>query len=314
VASDPKLTSRREILQAGVATGMIASLPATVRGQVAGGPGDVITKPIPSTGEQIPVSGLGTNQFGRTEYENVRNVLARMHQMGGTVIDTAAGYGASEEVIGQALAELNLADEMFIATKYNAEGGRGLGGLPSFERSLERLQVDRVDLMFIHSINSVEPLMSNLIELKDTGRARYIGITTVSRQQHAQAMQYMRDYPIDFIQIDYSLGNRAAATDVFPLAIEREIAVMLAVPFRAGRSSLFSMVGDRELPDWAEEIGATSWAEVFLKYCVSHPAVTCAIPGTDDVSHVEENQRAGHGMLPDESMRQRIESFWDQIA
>ncbi len=126
--------------------------------------------------------------------------------------------------------------------------------------------------------------MPELIRLKETGRARYIGITTVSRQQHPQAMQYMREYPIDFIQIDYSLGNRAAAADVFPLAIEREIAVMLAVPFRAGRSSLFSMVGDRDdLPEWAEEIGANSWAEVFLKYCVSHPAVTCAIPGTDDV-------------------------------
>ena len=314
MASESRLSSRREVLQAGMAAGMLASLPATVSGQVSGRPGNVITKPIPSTGEQIPVSGLGTNQFGRTEYENVRDVIARMHEMGGTVIDTAAGYGGSEAAIGRALAELGLADEMFIATKFNAPGGRGPGGLESIERSFERLQMDRVDLMFIHSINSVEPMMPELIRLKESGRARYIGITTVSRQAHPQMMQYMREYPIDFIQIDYSLGNRAAATDVFPLAIERRIAVMPAVPFRVGRESLFGMVGDRELPDWAAEIGAESWAQVFLKYCVSHPAVTVAIPGTDDVEHLEDNQRAGLGTLPDAAMRERIENYWDQIT
>jgi diketogulonate reductase-like aldo/keto reductase len=165
--------------------------------------------------------------------------------------------------------------------------------------------------MFIHSINSVESAMPDLLELKESGRTRYTGITTVSRQQHSQMMQYMRDYPIDWIQIDYGLGNRAAATDVFPLAMELDIAVMLAVPFGGG---LFGTAGDRELPDWAAEIGAESWAEVFLKYAVSHPAVTCAIPGTDDVEHVSENQRAGFGTLPDEEMRQRIESYWDQLA
>lgn len=306
-----RLTSRRGILQAGAASAVVASLPAAVRSQVAGEAGNVITRPIPSSGEPVPVIGIGTNQFGRTEYENVRSVLERMHELGGTVIDTAAGYGASEEAIGRALDELNLHDEMFIATKFNAPGGRGLGGLESIERSFERLRTDSVDLMFIHSINSVEPAMPDLLALKESGRARYTGITTVSRQQHPQMMQYMREYPIDFIQIDYGLGNRAAATDVFPLAIELGIAVMLAVPFRGG---LFGAAADRELPEWAGEIGANSWAEVFLKYAVSHPAVTCAIPGTDEVEHVSENQRAGIGTLPDEAMRQRIERYWDQLA
>jgi aryl-alcohol dehydrogenase-like predicted oxidoreductase len=311
MASASRLTSRRNILKAGMASGVIASLPAAVKSQVTGAPSNLITRPIPSSGEPVPVIGIGTNQFGRTEYSNVRDVLERMHEMGGTVIDTAAGYGQSEEQIGRALEELNLQEEMFIATKFNAAGGRGLGGMQSIERSFERLRVDRVDLMFIHAINSVEPAMPELLELKESGRARYIGITTVSRQQHPQMMQYMREYPIDFIQIDYGLGNRAAATDVFPLAIERDIAVMLAVPFSGG---LFRTVGERALPDWAAEIGASSWAEVFLKYAVSHPAVTCAIPGTDDVEHVSENQRAGIGTLPDAAMRQRIESFWDQLA
>lgn len=305
------LTSRRELMQAGLATSLLASLPATVLGQAAD---NVITRPIPSSGEQVPVVGVGTNQFGRTDYSAVKAVLERMHALGGRVIDTAAGYGGSEAAIGRALADLNLREEMFIATKFNAEGGRGIGGLPSFEQSLERLQVDRVDLMFIHSLNSVEPLMSTLIDLKESGRARYIGITTVSRQQHPQMMQYMREYPIDWIQIDYSLGNRAAEADVFPLAIERKIGVMLAVPFRAQGGSMFARVAGRELPDWARELGADSWAQVFLKYAVSHPAVTCAIPGTDDVEHADENTRAGHGRLPDAAMRAEIERFWDQLA
>lgn len=311
MAHASRLSSRRDILKAGVASGVVASLPMTVEAQVAGAPANLITRPIPSSGEPLPVIGIGTNQFGRTEYSNVRDVLERMHALGGTVIDTAAGYGQSEEQIGRALEELNLHDEMFIATKFNAAGGRGLGGIESIERSFERLRVDSVDLMFIHSINSVEPAMPELLQLRESGRARYIGITTVSRQQHPKMMQYMREYPIDFIQIDYSLGNRAAATDVFPLAIERDIAVMLAVPFGGG---LFRTAADRELPDWAAELGAESWAQVFLKYAVSHPAVTCAIPGTDDVEHVSENQRAGHGTLPDEAMRQRIERYWDQVA
>ena len=311
MSKDPKLTSRRELMQAGLATGIVASLPSTVLGQAAD---NVITRPIPSSGERVPVIGIGTNQFGRTDYNAVKAVLERMHALGGRVIDTAAGYGGSEAAIGQALAELNLQDEMYIATKFNAEGGRGIGGMPSFEQSLQRLQVDSVDLMFIHSINSVEPLMSTLMDLKESGRARTIGITTVSRQQHPQVMQYMREYPIDWIQIDYSLGNRAAATDVFPLAIERGIAVMLAVPFRGQGGSLFGRVADRALPDWAADFGAASWAQVFLKYAVSHPAVTCAIPGTDDVEHAEDNTRAGLGRLPDEAMRAEIEQFWDQLA
>ncbi|MDX1562742.1 MAG: aldo/keto reductase, partial [Gammaproteobacteria bacterium] len=175
MANASRLASRRDILKAGVASGVIASLPGAVQGQSAG---NLITRPIPSTGEPVPVIGIGTNQFGRTDYSNVRDCLAAMHEMGGTIIDTAAGYGDSEERIGQALEELGLQDEMFIATKFNAPGGRGVGGMESIERSFDRLRMDSVDLMFIHSINSVEPAMDDLLALKESGRARYIGITT----------------------------------------------------------------------------------------------------------------------------------------
>jgi aryl-alcohol dehydrogenase-like predicted oxidoreductase len=317
MSSESTLISRRKLIQAGVATGALAALPAAIRMAVAAeSSGAVITRPIPSSGERIPVMGIGTNRFGTSDYDEVKSVLEVMHRMGGRVIDTAAVYGRSEEVIGKALGESNLRDAMFIATKFNAAGvGRDpVSGLASFERSLERLQMKRVDLMFAHSISSVEPTMPVLIDLKKTGRVRYIGITSVQRAQHPQVMKYMRELPIDFIQIDYSLGNRAAATDVFPLAVERKIAVMLAVPFGGGRNSLFDVVGDREPPKWAEEFGATTWAEIFLKYAVSHPAVTCAIPGSTKVKHITENQRAGHGALPDAAMRKRVEDFWDRMA
>jgi aryl-alcohol dehydrogenase-like predicted oxidoreductase len=156
--------------------------------------------------------------------------------------------------------------------------------------------------------------MPTLQEIKKAGRARYIGITTVRRAEHPQIMEYMRKYPLDFIQIDYSLDNRAAASDVFAVAQERKVAVMLAVPFGGARGSVFSKVGNRELPKWAEEFGARSWSEFFLKYALAHPAVTCAIPGTTDVEHLEENQRGGQGALPDAAMLKRMEEYWDSLA
>jgi len=318
--------TRRKVLQAGAVTGLGLALPA-----LAGAAAtefactDMICRPVPKTGEALPVMGVGTNRFGQAGVATVKEVLSEMHALGGAVIDTAAMYGDSEAVIGQALAELDLRDKMFVATKFNAAGasfggprgapqGNELSAADSFERSLDRLQMEQVDLLFAHFVSSVEPLMPLMLQLKEQGRARYIGITSVQRAQHPQIMQYMREYPIDFLQIDYSLGNRETATDVLPLAIEREIAVMVAVPFGGGRNSLFTDIGERSLPDWAAEFGATSWAQFFLKYIVSHPAVTCVIPGTTDVEHMQDNSAAGRGALPDEATRRRMEEFWDDIA
>lgn len=293
--------------------------------------------------------GVGTNRFGRIEDADARALLARMAELGGTVIDTAALYGESETVIGRALKELGLRDRMFLATKFNAEGasfgpppgGARPGGTPpggpppgapsgapssrppmpeqiygmaSFERSLERLQTDHVDLLMAHFLDSVEPLMETMLELKKTGRTRYIGITTVSPEQHSRLVGYMREYPIDFIQVDYSLGSRSSAADVFPVAVERKIAVMVAVPFGGGRNSLFAGLSGRSLPPWAAEIGASSWSQLFLKYVISQPAVTCVIPGTTNLEHMDDNQAAGRGIVPDEAQSRRIESFWDESA
>lgn len=310
--------SRREVMQAGLAAGLGATLATPLWSAEL----PLITKAIPSTGEKIPVIGVGTNQFGKTAYEDVRSLLKRMAELGGTVIDTAAGYGDSEAVIGKALADLGIRKKMFVATKFNAARPASdpsptadpVSGIDSFERSLKRLETERVDLMMAHALRSVEPLMPVLQDLKKAGRIRYLGITTVNPEQHGQLIEYMRKYPIDFVQVDYSLGNRVAAADVFPVAMERKIAVMIDIPLGGGRNSLISAAAGRELPKWAADFDATSWSQFFLKYVVSHPAVTCVIPGSTKLNHLEDNQAAGRGRLPDAAVREKMEEFWDGKA
>lgn len=310
--------SRRQVLKAGAATGIGLALPGLANAaELNLSCDDMVCKTVPKTGEKIPVIGVGTNRFGPSGLAAVKDVLGSMYDLGGRVIDTAALYGGSEEVIGQALAELELQDEMFVATKFNAQGvgpRSELTAAESFERSLGWLQADSVDLIFAHFVDSVDSTMPLMQELKEQGRARYIGITSVTRDQHPQIMEFMRKYPIDFLQIDYSLGNRDTATDVLPLAAELGIAVMVAVPFGGRRNSLFADIGGHAVPDWAADFGTRSWGRFFLKYVVSHPAVTCAIPGTTDIEHMEDNQGAAVGALPDEAMRRRMEEFWDSIA
>ena len=310
--------NRRQLIQSIALAGIGSSLPALGRASDAAA-GALIERHIPSTGEPLPVMGVGTNRFGGLTDADAQALLARMATLGGTVIDTAALYGESETVIGRALKALGLRERMFVATKFNAPGGSRplrdpIYGMESFERSLERLQTDHVDLLMAHFLDSVEPLMDTMLELKKTGRTRYIGITTVSPDEHPRLVRYMRAYPIDFIQVDYSLGSRSSATDVFPVAVERKIAVMVAVPFGGGRNSLFAAASERPLPPWASEWGASSWSQLLLKYVISQPAVTCVIPGTTKLSHMEQNQAAGRGVVPDADQRKRLEAYWDQGA
>jgi aryl-alcohol dehydrogenase-like predicted oxidoreductase len=186
-------------------------------------------------------------------------------------------------------------------------------GLESFERSLKRLQTEKVDMLMIHYLTSVEELMPVLVEQKKAGRARYTGITTVSASQHEQLMEYMRKYPMDFIQVDYNIDNRVAAKDVLPLAMEKKIAVMGAVPFGGRFTQLLKKTAGKELPSWAADFDAQTWSQVLLKYVVSHPAITCVVPNTTNVEHLEENQAAGRGRLPNEKQRQQLEEYWDKI-
>jgi aryl-alcohol dehydrogenase-like predicted oxidoreductase len=310
--------SRRGLLRLGLLSGVAAALPPMLHAA----DGRVITKAIPSTGERIPVIGIGTNRFGRTPYDDVRSILKRVYTLGGTVIDTAALYGDSEVQIGKALEELGLTQKMFIATKLNQPGappgfaggagrrlfGDGVGGRASFERSMQRLH--KVDLLYVHFIYSVESMMPLLVELKKQGRVRYIGITSIRPPEYPRLLEYMHRYPLDFVQVNYSLGDRSAEAEVLPLAIKRRMAVVAAIPLGGGRNLLINQVGDRTLPPWAADFGITRWSQFFLKYVVSHPAVTCAIPGASKLAHVEDNEIAGHGRLPDAAIRHKMEDFW----
>jgi aryl-alcohol dehydrogenase-like predicted oxidoreductase len=188
-----------------------------------------------------------------------------------------------------------------------------VAGLESFERSLKRLQTEKVDMLMIHYLSSVEELMPVLVEQKKAGRARYTGITTVSASQHEQLMEYMRKYPLDFIQVDYNIDNRVAARDVLPLAMEKKIAVMGAVPFGGRFTQLLKKTEGKELPGWAADFDAQTWSQVLLKYVVSHPAITCVVPNTTNVEHLAENQAAGRGRLPNEQQRRQLEEYWDKI-
>jgi aryl-alcohol dehydrogenase-like predicted oxidoreductase len=310
--------SRRQVLRTGTLAGLGTMLTHSLLAADATSL-PLISKKIPSSGQAIPAMGLGTNAFHDPASTELRDLLLRMQQLGGKVIDTAAMYGQSEAVIGQDLAQLGIRDQMFIATKFNAAGasrwgGDDISGQASFERSLMRLKTDHVELLMAHYLASVEPLMPLMQQLKKAGKTRYIGITTVNEQEHPRLIEYMRKYPIDFVQVDYSLGNREAASSVFPVAIERKIAVMIAVPLGGRRGSLLQQASGHELPGWAADIDVSSWSQFFLKYVISHPAVTCAIPGSSKVQHLEDNQIAGHGRVPDAAFRNRMEQYWDKLS
>ncbi|HKD53701.1 MAG TPA: aldo/keto reductase [Steroidobacteraceae bacterium] len=295
--------SRREFIEVAAVAG-IGLLAQPVRATETANALPLITKAIPSTGEKLPAIGLGTDAFNESARDDIREVIKRMNELGGTVIDTSDDYGDSEAIIGEALASLGIRDRMFIATKIS-----GGGGAEIFRRSLERLRTQQVELLQVHNLNGVDKLVPAMQEWKKTGKIRYYGVTTSRGSQHAELLEIMRRYPLDFIQVDYSIANREAADKILPLAQERKLAVLINLPF--GRSSLFREAADRKLPPWAADIDVASWAQYFLKYVISHPAVTCAIPGSTKVNHLVDNQGGGRGRLPDASMRRRMEQYWD---
>ena len=272
----------------------------------------LITRTVPSSAEKLPAIGLGTDSFRASESDSIRAELKRMNELGGSVIDTAAAYGDSEALIGDALAGLGIRDRMFIATKLTADGFFGGGGEASFHRSLERLKTQRVDLLQVHNLNGVDSLMPVLQQWKKAGKIRYLGVTTSRVSQHGDIVDAMRKYPLDFIQVDYSIANRDAAASVFPVAIERRVAVLANLPL--ARAALIGQAAQRKLPDWAADIDVASWSQFFLKYVISHPAVTCAIPGSTKLAHLEDNQGAARGRWPDAATRLKMEKFWDAMS
>ncbi len=309
--------SRRDAIK----TGATAALGLAVGSRFAEAQSNLplITKAIPSSGERIPVIGLGTNAYSVNTPEAMaplREVIQRMGEMGGTVIDTARAYGRSEAVIGEILAGLGNRKQFFIATK-TPIGGDFSNPQAVLDVSFSALKVDVIDLMQIHMFNGTEAMMPVFEKAKAAKRIRYIGISTSSDNQYPQLIAAMKQYPLDFVQVDYSIENRNAAESVLAAALERKVGVLINVPFGGrgrGAAGTFAKVKGRELPPFAKEFDAATWAQFFLKYIVSHPAVTATIPGTTQRRNVEDNQGGGRGRLPDAAMRVQIEKYWDSLA
>jgi aryl-alcohol dehydrogenase-like predicted oxidoreductase len=274
---------------------------------------NLITRAIPATGQRLPIVGLGGSatfsQVARSEdVTALRAVIGRMVELGGAVFDTAPAYGASEEVAGRIAQDLGIAKQLFWATKLNvARWGSTAdpaAARAQLETSFRRIGKPVIDLIQVHNMGDIRTQLPILRELKEKGRVRYIGVTTTVDSQYAGLVQLMRNEPLDFIGTDYAIDERHAEETILPLARDRGIAVLVYAPF--GRRRLWSRVRGQSLPDWASEIDATSWAQFFLKYVASHPAVTAITPATSRPTHMADNMGGARGRLPDEAMKKRM--------
>lgn len=315
------MLSRREWI--GITAGATAALSLDPRILRALQGGSLLRRAIPSSGEMLPVIGLGSaatfsQLASRGEIDALKDVFQTLVDEGASVFDTAPSYGrgSSEEVAGDICAELGITDRVFWATKVNVAGRGGETADPAaaraqIEDSFEKLHTSTIDLIQVHNLGDVPTQLAILKELKSQARIRYLGVTSTSSRQYGELIEIMRNEPLDFIGIDYAVDNRNIEEDILPLAQERNIAVMVYVPF--GRSRLWARVEGRELPEWASEFDATTWAQFFLKYVVSHPAVTVATPATSKPHHMLDNIGGGIGRLPDAAMRQRMAEFVDAL-
>jgi len=273
----------------------------------------MLTRPIPSTGEAMPVIGLGTwRAFDVGKDETTRRPLREVVQLlldaGGRMIDSSPMYGRAEAVAGDILAELAASPRAFLATKVWTTGRER--GIEQMRRSAQLLRSDVIDLMQIHNLVDWRTHLASLRRMKDDGHIRYIGITHYTTGALPELARILAREPgIDFVQLGYSLATRAAETEVLPVAASHGIAVIANQPLERG--DLFRRVRGRPLPDWAGELYCASWAQLFLKYVLAEPAVTCVIPATGNAEHMEDNLAAGFGRLPDPQQRQLIRELWD---
>ena len=277
-------------------------------------PGPMLTRAIPATGEQVPVIGMGSwITFNVGQDKELRNqrlqVLQTFFDRGGGVIDSSPMYGSSEAVIGYCLARIENRDSLFSATKvWTPLKWFGPGQMAE---SRELWGIERFDLMQIHNLLNWEGHLETLLEDKEAGRIRYIGITTSHGRRHDEFEKVMREQPLDFVQFTYNVLDREAERRLLPLAAERGLAVLANRPFR--RKQLFRLFEQQPLPEWAGDIDCANWAQFFLKFIVSHPAVTCAIPATSRVAHMQENMGALYGRLPDQPMRERMIRYVESL-
>lgn len=297
-----------------VVLGLGGSLGVLALGQPASSQPALLKKPIPSSGEMIPVIGLGSArryEDAKTEADKapLRDTIRRFHQLGGTVIDTAPSYGNAEAIMGELIQELGIRPALFLATKVGADNPEQ--GRAQIADSFRKLRTDVIDLLAVHNLRDITNQLAYLRELKQAGKIRYVGATTSFDRQYEAFEAMMRREKLDSIQIDYALDNRNAAERIIPLAKERGMAVFINLPF--GRGSVFKATAGKPLPEWAKEIDVTTWAQFMLKYLISHEAVTCAVPGMAQVRYVDDNLKAAQGRLPDAAMRRRMEQLIDGL-
>jgi aryl-alcohol dehydrogenase-like predicted oxidoreductase len=305
--------SRRHFLKTTAGIGAAMLLPqnlATAQSE------PLLQKKIPSSGEMIPIIGLGTArryEEVKTEAEKIplRETILKFKEVGLKVIDSSPSYGTAEAVVGEIVDGLKIRDSLFLATKVSLREIGREQGIAQIEQSFKKLRTNKIDLIAVHNLRDTQVQLRTLREMKQAGRIRYVGITTSFDNQYGEFERTMKNETLDFIQVDYALDNRDAGERIIPLAADRGIAVMINLPF--GRGRLFNAVQGKKLPQWASEFDCASWAQFFLKYIVSHPAITCAVPGMAKAEYVTDNVGAARGRLPDAAMRRHMEQFIDAI-
>ena len=313
------MITRRDCLNFLALAGAASTLQPSILGALEGG--NLITRAIPSSGEELPIVGLGSaatfSSVARSDdVSALQGVLRILFENGGSVFDTAPGYGASEEVAGKIVQELDATEKVFWATKVNVAGRGGASADPDaaraqIERSFQRISKDPIDLIQVHNLADIPTQMAILKELKAEGRVRYIGTTSTRTSRYPDLAKVMREEPIDFIGVDYAVDNRRSAETILPLAQDRGIAVLGYVPF--GRTRLWRRVAGRSLPEWAAEFGANTWAQFFIKYAAAHPAITAITPATSKPENMLDNLGAAVGELPDEAMQRRMEALVESL-
>ncbi|ADO68746.1 aldo/keto reductase [Stigmatella aurantiaca] len=286
------------------------ALAATAAGRVWATPSEtpaMLTRAIPRTQEALPVIGMGTWQTfdvgpGVAERAPLEEVLRAFAALGGTLVDSSPMYGQSEEVLGALAVKTGLQPKLFTATKVWTSGKAE--GLRQMEDSLRKLRTQRLDLMQVHNLVDAATHLDTLQAWKEQGRVRYVGVTHYTASAHEAVAKLLLSRPVDFVQINYSVGEREAEQRLLSVARDQGIAVIANRPFAGG--GLLQRLKRKPLPPWASELDCDSWAQLLLKFVISHPAVTCAIPATSKVSHLRDNMKAGLGRLPDEKLRARI--------
>ncbi len=301
------MPSRRQFIQRSATLLALAAAPGWARAGALADPSQLLQRPIPSSGETLPVIGLGTSRTFDVRIDDailkpLENVVRTFSNGGAKLIDTAPSYGAAEQVTGELLQRTNTQDKVFLASKISANGRER--GLAQFNDSLRALQTKRIDLMQVHNLQDTRTQLALLRELKDQGKVRYIGVTHYLDSAHDDLLEVLKREKLDFVQFNYSVAERNAEKRLLPFCADHGIATLINRPFQRGQ--LLRPLKDKPLPDWAIEVDANSWAQLLLKFILANQAVTVVIPATSNPRYMADNLKAGRGRLPDGAQRERI--------